>query len=245
MKWLIEKFNVHNDETIQLISSEIDKHKKSLAELHKLIKDYQMTMSNHNDAERFKVYKLMAAAVQDLQYSLKFSLKTALKEYENPRQNKYFQAPSKQLGLHLFHGDILREIAGYLSPKEIMSLARTQSIFYGKGKKSDFNFNLLAKKRKLLELKNSQYFGLGPVFDGEESHFLLINNKVYAFGANTAGQLGAGDCKDKNQPTEISFAHLNLAPDDKIRQVSVGGNHTYVLQNKAAVLLVGRMIVAS
>ncbi len=54
MKWLFEKFNVHNDETIQLISSEIDKHKKSLAELHKLIKDYQMTMSNHNDAERFK-----------------------------------------------------------------------------------------------------------------------------------------------------------------------------------------------
>ncbi len=181
-----------------------------------------------------KAYKLMAAAVQDLQYSLKFSLKTALKEYENPRQNKYFQAPSKQLGLHLFHGDILREIAGYLSPKEIMSLARTQSIFYGKGKKSDFNFNLLAKKRKLLELTNSQYFSddNSQYFPKKYSHFLLINNKVYACGMNDAGQLGVGDKQDRDRLTEINLAHLNLAPGDKVKQVVVGRFHTICLTER-------------
>ncbi len=131
----------------------------------------------------------------------------------------------QQIGLHSLHHDALRKICDDLNTKEIVYLASTQSIFYGKNQRSEFNFYFLAKKRKLLEIKNSQYF----TDKDKNSHFLLINNKVYAWGCKEHGKLSVGNFEYKNTPTEINLNHLDLVPTDKIKQVIVGGNYVIYL----------------
>ncbi len=72
------------------------------------------------------------------------------------------------------------------------------------------------------------------------SHFLLINNKVYACGMNDAGQLGVGDKQDRDRLTEINLAHLNLAPGDKVKQVVVGRFHTICLTERGRSFVCGK-----
>ncbi len=232
MMSLVEMLNFHKNEKMQQISKEIVSHTKRITELTRLIENYETTLGNNNYISRFRVYKTMAAAVQHLQYSLQFSLKFALQEYHSPNQNINSQlSPSLQIELHSLPSDVLRKISGYLSTQEIVSLASTENIFYGKRYTSGFNFNLLAKKRRLLELKNSQYFS------NTKSYFLLINNKVYAWGCNRFGRLGVGDNQKRFIPTEINF---NLTPDDKIKQVSVIDAHTVFLTEQGRCFACGQ-----
>ncbi len=64
---------------------------------------------------------------------------------------------------------------------------------------------------------------------GHHTVYLTEQGRCFACGDNHHGQLGVGDNQDKNRPTEINLADLNLASDDKIKQVIVGLNHTVYL----------------
>ncbi len=68
------------------------------------------------------------------------------------------------------------------------------------------------------------------IFIGHDhSIYITEKGRYLACGMNNEGQLGVGDNDNKNRPTEISFAHLNLAPDDKIKQVFCTFNYTMYL----------------
>ena len=130
--------------------------------------------------------------------------------------------------MHSLPINVLGKISGHLSNKEIVSLASTHTLFYGKSRRNDFNFNLnlLAKKRRLLELKDSQYFS------GYGNHYLLTDNKVYAWGRHMTRLLDEDDTEWGSKPIEFNIDHLNLAPEDKIKQLLCGFDYNIFLTEK-------------
>ncbi len=184
-------------------------------------------ISAYQQQQKTKYVEEPSTIQQDQHVRLPELFKSTSQECRNPTENiKPQSSPIVQIELQSLPVDVLRKICGYLSAKEIVNLASTQTLFYGKRQKSNFNFNLLAKKRRLIEFKNCQFFSNG------ESHFLLINNELYAWGYNNYGQLGVGDREDKISATKINLFHLNLAPGDKIKEVIVGRGYTAYLSEK-------------
>ncbi len=61
-------------------------------------------------------------------------------------------------------------------------------------------------------------------------------------GFNSTYQLSVGDNDNKNRPTEISFAHLNLAPDDKIKEVFIREHHPAYSTEQGCYFACGRDI---
>ncbi len=59
--------------------------------------------------------------------------------------------------------------------------------------------------------------------------YLTEQGRCFACGMNASGQFGVGDNEGRNLLTEISFAHLNLAPEDKIKRVFIDTYHIVYL----------------
>jgi E3 ubiquitin-protein ligase HERC4 len=60
--------------------------------------------------------------------------------------------------------------------------------------------------------------------------YLIINidnGKLFGFGFNRFGQLGLNDNKNRTRPTELNF-FSNM----KIKKISCGGTHTFVILGK-------------
>jgi hypothetical protein len=62
---------------------------------------------------------------------------------------------------------------------------------------------------------------------GNEHTIILTENKLYACGSNSKGQLGLGHNRDQSSPQEIiSFKN------EKVKQIECGGFHTFVLTER-------------
>ena len=63
--------------------------------------------------------------------------------------------------------------------------------------------------------------------------------RVFAFGSNSAGQLGIGHNEDTSTPQECQFDSYPWMPGEKIEAFAAGGNHTLLLTSSGRVFAAG------
>ena len=78
---------------------------------------------------------------------------------------------------------------------------------------------------------------------GSHSLVLTAAGEVYAFGRGSQGQLGTGRARDENEPvplvTSEDSSHSELPPEQAVRDISAGGEHSLILLENGDVYAFG------
>ncbi len=185
-----------------------------LLTLISIINEYIVNAENKNTAKCDNLYRIMAEAVQRLQYLL-------MHTFDSPEnQQDTFD------NLKLLPKDILYKIANdYLNAKESWNLALTCKVFFGKAH-LNIDMAYLAKRKRLQELNNSK------LITTKNSNFLITDNKFYVWGYNRNGKLGLGYDSNREIPVEFDIKRLNLSITDQVKQFVININSSFLLTEK-------------
>jgi alpha-tubulin suppressor-like RCC1 family protein len=89
-------------------------------------------------------------------------------------------------------------------------------------------------KKKFIRQFGGSYEIKDVICGSYHTFILTVNNKIFAAGSNSTGQLGLGDYYDRHEFTEIDWTNGN------IKQVACGDEHTIILTENNEIFASGR-----